>query len=444
MVDKTQPVQAGTAVRYHAARVLLSVIEDYQSLDDALLMNSSGLSKKDHAFLQALTYGVMRNYYELLWWQETLAKRKSGKLDAPVRVLILIGLYQLEFMRVPAHAAIHSTVECAGKLSVSRARGFINAVLREFQRSGSDIKAGRSNNKINTAEHNHADWMLDIIQKDWPEDWLQIIDANNRQAPMTLRVDINATDRGQYRDKLQEQGIDARVHEQAKEALVLEQSVDVEQLPGFADGVVSVQDAAAQLAVPLLDIQSQHRVLDACAAPGGKTAHIMQRSRPALLHALDNNLQRVSRINSMLERIPYKGEINVLHADAGKPSEWWDAVGYDRILLDVPCSASGVIRRHPDIKYLRTKRSLDKIVTRQRKIIKALWPLLKQGGMMLYVTCSIFKTENERQVSWFLGEHKDAELCDMSVDWGRGRIGRQILPGEQEMDGFYFALIKKL
>jgi 16S rRNA (cytosine967-C5)-methyltransferase len=428
-------------VRVRAARVLLAIIQDYEHLDEALRNHSAGLAAKDGALLQAICYGVMRWYPALIFWLEKQAGRPAKELSPVVRVLILEGLYQLEYMRIPAHAAIHSTVESASYLQARRAKGLINAVLRGFQREISSPDREQLPQDNLQALSAHPLWMLERFQADWPDDWQQIVDVNNRQAPMVIRLDLASSTAENYLQRLHDAGIAAEPHPVAGTALVLSKPITVDLLPGFDEGLVTVQDAAAQLAAPLLQHTQQHRVLDACAAPGGKTAHILQQCQPAYLLALDNSKQRLLRVEETLQRIHRDAE--VLQGDASKPDEWWDSQLFDRILLDAPCSASGVIRRHPDIKYLRPEKSLQKIVKRQTKILDAMWQLLKPGGILLYVTCSVFKAENQEQVTAFLGRHEDASLEPMHVKWGRGKIGRQLLPGDDDMDGFYFAPIRK-
>ena len=442
---KQAKFKPGVEVRLQAARVLLAVTLDYEQLDEALVRYSEQLSTKDAALLQAICYGVMRFYVELLFWLEHLAKRPANDLKPAVQVLILSGLFQLKYMRVPAHAAIHATVESAAFLQSKRAKGLINAVLRGFQRNLSDNDQDKCNQLIesqaDTVRYSHPQWILQKLKTDWPEQWQQVVNKNNQQAPMVLRVDVRQIELDDYLLRLESANIEADKHPVATDALTLSQPIDVDLLPGFNEGLVSIQDSAAQLAAPLLQHDSSQRVLDACAAPGGKTAHILQIAQPATLVALDNSSLRLKRVEDTLQRINRNAE--VVQGDASKPDEWWDGELFDRILLDAPCSASGVIRRHPDIKYLRSERALLKIVKRQKKILEALWQLLKPGGMLLYVTCSVFKVENEEQVAAFMACHVEAKLAEMPASWGRGRTGRQVLPGDDGMDGFYFALLMK-
>ncbi len=367
-----------------------------------------------------------------------LSDKPVDRLKPEVQILILLGIYQLRYTRIPAHAAIHATVECVAPLQISRARGLINAILREYQRS--DKQGLLIDNKI--TRYAHQKWMLDIIRADWPDDWQRVVQNNNQQAPMVLRLNVANMSREKYLERLGKAGIEASGHKHAPAGIVLKKAVAVEELPGFVQGLVSVQDAAAQLAVPLLEATSRHRVLDACAAPGGKTAHILQQVRPRELIAMDSSPQRLEKLESLFERIHQSAELVV--GDAARPEDWWDGKHFDRILLDAPCSASGVIRRHPDIKYIRSLCAVQKIVKRQARILDAVWGLLGQGGRMVYVTCSIFKLENQHQIKRFLKCHGDAVLKPIESEWGREQSGRQVLPGENGMDGFYFAILEKV
>lgn len=417
--------------------MLSDVIYRYVPLDGALERHSPGIDSRDKALLQMLCYGVMRWYLQLNVWLEQLSGRPAESLQPPVQVLMLLGLYQLHYSRIPAHAAIHATVDCAFLLKVGRARGLINAVLRQYQRTVKKDALVANN----TTHFSHQPWMLEQFRQDWPEQWRHIVKNNNLQAPMVLRVNTRDISVSDYLQQLRAEGIVAHAHEIVDTAVVLDKATHVGRLPGFAQGLVSVQDAAAQLAVPLLDVQVTHRVLDACAAPGGKLAHLLQQSKPGYLAALDNSESRMTHVAALFKRIHVSAETIV--GDAASPSEWWDGQLYDRILLDVPCSASGVIRRHPDIKHLRSAKALQTAVKRQQRILQAVWPLVKLGGRVVYVTCSVFRDENDHQIMRFLQCHADARVLPVSQPWGHGAVGRQIFPGENDMDGFYYAVLER-
>ena len=446
-------LKPGVAVRVAAARVLARVLYDRRPLDDALddALNETAnktstvqtitIPAQDRPLLQELCYGVLRWQPRLAAVIAYLSDRPVAALDPTARVLILLGLYQLKHTRIPDHAAIDATVESTAALKNPRYKGFINAVLRQYQRRRDECDAALDNAAGLAARYAHPKWILRRLQQDWPDDWQAIAHANNARAPLTLRIDTATVARADYLARLAAKSIAAAAHPVCDTAVTLARPTDVESLPGFAQGIVSAQDAAAQLAAPLVRAESHDRVLDACAAPGGKTAQILQQSRPAEVVALDSNKKRLALLRQTLKRV--RREAKIIHADAAAPPKWWDGRPFESILLDAPCTASGVIRRHPDIKHLRTPAALKRATALQEKILAALWQTLKPGGRMVYVTCSVFAQENEDQISRFLSRHADACLAPPPGDWGRGVVGRQILPGEADMDGFYFAVLVK-
>ncbi|MFI3184799.1 MAG: 16S rRNA (cytosine(967)-C(5))-methyltransferase RsmB [Methylococcaceae bacterium] len=431
--------------RLVAARVLSRVLQDGQSLTaalDHLLLSVE--SAKDRAFIQALCYGVCRQYHRLDFILSQLLDKPLK--DADVKALALVGLYQLNFMRVKPHAAVSETVLATRKKPW--AKSLINAVLRTYLREQEGLEAKADLFKV--AALSHPDWLIKQIERDWPEQASKILLENNQQPPLVLRVNLAKTTREHYLDLLIEQGIAAEGVSFCPSAIRLEKPVPVDLLPGFADGLASVQDAAAQLAVGLLGLQPGQRVLDVCAAPGGKTAHILEsQTQLKELVAVDIDESRMQRVSENLQRLGLQARLVV--GDAANPGQWWDGKLFDRILLDAPCSALGVIRRHPDIKLLRRAEDVEPLQALQKAILHAVWPLLAPGGIMVYATCSILKQENEQQVYAFLAEHKDAiELPSTSsglgaAAWGiAGVCGRQILTGESAMDGFYYACISKV
>lgn len=424
--------------RLVAARVLFRVLQDGQSLtaalDNAFLAIESG---KDRAFIQALCYGVCRQYHRLDYILSQLLDKPLK--DAEVKALALVGLYQLKYMRVKPHAAVSETVLAARKKPW--AKSLINAVLRTYLREQEELEHKADKNQV--AALSHPDWLIKQIERDWPEQALNIFLENNLQPPMVLRVNLAKVGREQYLQLLTGQNIEAEIVSFCPSAIKLDKPVPVDILPGFADGLVSVQDTAAQLAAGLLDVRPGHRVLDVCAAPGGKAAHILE-SQPQLkeLVAVDIDESRMHRVSENCQRLKLQATLVV--GDAGNPSSWWDGKPFNRILLDAPCSALGVIRRHPDIKLLRRAEDIQQLQALQQSILKAVWPLLASGGLMVYATCSILKQENERQVKAFLAEHNDAVELPIDADWGTsGVCGRQIFTGESAMDGFYYACISK-
>ena len=424
--------------RLIAAKVLTSVIRDGQSLT-AALNNTLGVveSDKDRAFIQALCYGVCRNFHRLDYILSQMLDKPLKDLD--VKALALIGLYQLKFMRVKSHAAVSETVLAARKKPWAKA--FINALLRTYLRGQEGFEQKADN--VKSALVSHPDWLIQQIEQDWPMQAQQIFEQNNEQPPMALRVNLANISQDQYLQKLRDQGIEAEAVSFCRSAILLNKPAVVDILPGFNEGWVSVQDTAAQLAAELLDVQIGHRVLDVCAAPGGKAAHILEHQpKVRELVAVDIDKLRLQRVNDNLQRLKLSAKLIV--GDASKPEDWWDGQLFDRILLDVPCSALGVIRRHPDIKLLRRAEDINTLQVLQQRIMTAVWPLLAPGGIMLYATCSILKQENERQIEIFLATNANAIEVPINADWGLvRRYGRQILTGESVMDGFYYALIRK-
>ena len=424
--------------RLIAAKVLTSVIRDGQSLT-AALNNTLGVveSDKDRAFIQALCYGVCRNFHRLDYILSQMLDKPLKDLD--VKALALIGLYQLKFMRVKSHAAVSETVLAARKKPWAKA--LINALLRSYLRGQEGFEQKADN--VKSALVSHPDWLIQQIEQDWPIQAQQIFQQNNEQPPMALRVNLANISQDQYLQKLRDQGIEAEAVSFCRSAILLNKPAVVNILPGFNEGWVSVQDTAAQLAAELLDVQIGHRVLDVCAAPGGKAAHILEHQpKVRELVAVDIDKLRLQRVNDNFQRLKLSAKLIV--GDASKPEDWWDGQLFDRILLDVPCSALGVIRRHPDIKLLRRAEDINTLQVLQKRIMTAVWSLLAPGGIMLYATCSILKQENEQQIEAFLATNTNAIEVPINADWGLvRRYGRQILTGESAMDGFYYALIRK-
>jgi 16S rRNA (cytosine967-C5)-methyltransferase len=424
--------------RLIAARVLSRVLQDGQSLTATLESALQTVeSPKDRAFVQALCYGVCRTYHRLDFILSELLDKPLK--DTDVKALALTGLYQLKYMRVKSHAAVSETVLAARKKPWAKA--LINALLRRYLREQGNLELIADT--VQVAAVSHPDWLIKQIEQDWPQQAQQIFLENNQQPPMALRVNLTRSSTDEYLQQLRRLGIEAEAVSFCPSAIILDKPVAVDLLPGFAGGLVSVQDTAAQLAAGLLDVQAGHRVLDVCAAPGGKAAHILEH-QPQLkeLVAVDVDASRMQRVSDTLQRLKLSATLVV--GDAAKPDEWWDGQLFDRILLDAPCSALGVIRRHPDIKLLRRTDDITPLQVLQKKILNAVWQLLAPGGIMLYATCSILKQENEQQIDIFLAEHSDAVELPIDAAWGFAEShGRQILPGESAMDGFYYARLGK-
>ncbi len=424
--------------RWLAARVITQVLQDGQSLTLALDNALKTLeSVQDKAFIQALCYGVCRTYHRLDFILDALTDKPIKTLE--VKSLILIGLYQLKYMRVKPHAAVSETVQAARRTPWAKA--LVNALLRSYLRQQDVLE--QQADKIKTAALSHPGWLIQLLEQDWPQQAEAILFENNQQPPMALRVNLTKTTREKYLKLLIAQDIAAKAISFCPTGIMLDKPVPVTALPHFAEGWVSVQDTAAQLAAELLDLQPGQRILDVCAAPGGKTAHILENQPNTELVAVDIDENRMQRVSDNLQRLGLHATLIV--ADAHKPEDWWDGKPFDRILLDAPCSATGVIRRHPDIKLLRRATDIAALTTLQASILAPVWPLLAPGGILLYATCSVLKQENEAQMSAFLSTHKNAiELPIIDDSWGiHANFGRQILTGESAMDGFYYARIAK-
>jgi 16S rRNA (cytosine967-C5)-methyltransferase len=425
-----------------AARVLSHVISDGRSLSEALPAAVQAITDaRQRALVQELSYGTLRWYYRLDAMLQRLLKKPLKQRDADVRCVLLLGLYQLDQLAMPQRVAVNETVQATHALNKQWASGLVNAVLRNYQRQSTQLQQAVAVEPV--ARFAHPAWLIERLQSDWPDDWESILMANNARPPFSLRINRQRMTRTEYLETLTDLSLEARPLAHVDTGIRLDRPVSVDILPGFDEGYISVQDGAAQLAAGLLDLQPGQRVLDACAAPGGKTAHILE-AEPALAEhtAVDIEARRLLRIRENLSRLSLSA--NLLQGDATATADWWDGQSYDRILLDVPCSATGVIRRHPDIKLLRRAEDITGLVRLQTQLLQAMWPLLSSGGMLLYCTCSVLADENSDQIGRFLAAREDAAELPIAADWGHEcRYGRQIFPGENEMDGFYFACITR-
>lgn len=434
-------------IRAQAAQLLSQVADDGRSLD--FLLENRSDAPQERGLLRSLSYGSVRWYWRLLAVLEQLSSQPPKALEPEVRALAIVGLYQLLHTDIAPHAAVAETVEAARVLKFNRATGFLNAILRRCQREAHGIGA-RVDGSLATRTA-HPSWLVEQLQRDWPEQAEAILNANNVHPPFWLRVNRQRVARDVYLEQLAAKGIAARPSLHAPEAVLLAQATDVQLLPGFGDGHVSIQDAAAQLAAHLLDLKPDQRVLDACAAPGGKTCHMLE-LEPAVkeLVAVDISASRLRRVRGNLKRLNLNATL--VTGDAAEPDAWWDGLSFDRILLDVPCSATGVIRRHPDIKLLRWSTDIAKLQARQRQLLERLWPLLAPGGRLVYASCSALKAENADVVAAFVAEHRDAhdDTRPAAAELGLQHTllpqttGLAIQVGEGEMDGFYYACLTKL
>ncbi len=427
---------SGARVRAVAAKLNAQIVRDGQTLDSALA-EPAGLPERDLPLLRALLYGSIRWHHRLAWQLDRLLTRRlgRGRRDTELAALIRLGLFQLQRLRVPDHAAVSATVDAAALIGAGRGRGLVNAVLRRFRREERQLDLAMAD--APEALWSHPRWLIDAIANDWQESAESILNANNARPPMWLRVNTLRVSVDDYAATLAESGIATQRHEAVPAALLLEEAVPAASLPGYAEGRVWVQDAAAQLAAKFLDLQPGQRVLDACAAPGGKTAHMLE-ACPELAEvvALDRAEDRLGIAADNLARL---GHSATLHAcDAADTEAWWDGRPFDRILVDAPCSAIGVVRRHPDIKVLRRESDLDAVGRLQARLLERLWPLLRSGGRLVYATCTVLKRENHARVERFLQATPDAALAG-----GSSRGHRQLLPGEANMDGFYYACLNK-
>jgi 16S rRNA (cytosine967-C5)-methyltransferase len=436
---------AGARTRAIAAEIIDAVISDGRSLDAAIAAHELRLPASDRPMSRMLAYGVLRHHWQLQEWISELVNRPFRRRDSVANALLAVGIYQLIDTRVPDHAAVSQTVEAARLLRRPKLAGLLNACLRRFQREGFAGRAASSEE----ARWNHPRWLIDSIRDSWPADADGILEANDERAPMWLRANAARGSVTSCRERLATAGINTTVLKGVPDALRLDAPRAVDELPGFADGDISVQDAAAQIAARWLMSTQPARALDACAAPGGKSGHLLELGGEGFdLTAIDSNHERVQRVRENHERLGLDATIVV--GDASKPEEWWDRRPFDAILLDAPCSATGVIRRHPDIKLLRRPDDIAELSALQGRILEALWPTLVPGGCLLYVTCSVLAAENDGVIDRFLGIHSDAAEDPMLPNnnirdlMRRKGCGYQVLPGTSGMDGFYYAsLLKK-
>ncbi|MBV1908861.1 MAG: 16S rRNA (cytosine(967)-C(5))-methyltransferase RsmB [Kangiellaceae bacterium] len=404
----------------------------------------SGSNKlTDTAFAKQLLFGSLRFYHQIKGIIDLLLEKPLKQKDQDLHSILILGIYQLRYLSVPDHAAISESVELTRAIKKKWAAGLINGCLRNYQRQVDQIEAKLANAK--TFINSHPNWIVNQIETDWEQRAEAILLANNQKAPMSIRVNQRVVSRIEYQQLLNEEKLSAVEHPLARDCLVLDTACDVYKLPGFEEGWVTVQDAAAQLVVDLLSPQENDKVLDGCAAPGGKTTHILQRTKQVDLISVEKSENRMLRIQQTLDRLHMDCELKC--ADILEHDAWWDGELFDKILVDVPCSASGVIRRNPDIKLHRKKLDLVHIVELQKQILTSTWQLLKPGGRLVYATCSIFKDENENQIRDFIEHNEASEILmpeDMKHQMVRhARIGYQILPGEFQMDGFYLCALQK-
>ena len=428
--------------RLAAAKALAAVLSGKASLNSSLPTQLDKVEDRDRGFTQDLAFGTARWQPRLSALAAKLLQKPFKAADADVEALLLVGLYQLIYSRVPAHAAIGETVGCADKLKKPWAKALLNAVLRRAQRESEALLAELEHDPVvRTA---HPRWLQKSLKAFWPEQWEAICAANNAHPPMILRVNRRHHSREAYLGLLADASIAATACIYSRDGIILEAATDVRSLPGFAEGWISVQDEAAQLAADLLDLAPGQRVLDACCAPGGKTCHILE-AEPALagVVAVDLEAKRLVRVRENLERLKLSAEL--IAADGRDTATWWDGKPFQRILLDAPCSATGVIRRHPDIKLTRQPDDIAALATLQGELLDAMWKTLEVGGILLYATCSTLPTENTEVIEAFLARTPGARELDIASQAGiKQPHGRQLLAQEGGHDGFYYAKLIKI
>ncbi|MDM3518655.1 16S rRNA (cytosine(967)-C(5))-methyltransferase RsmB [Citrobacter sp. Ca225] len=423
-------------LRSMAAQAVEQVVEQGHSLSNVLPPLQQKVSDKDKALLQELCFGVLRTLSQLDWLINKLMSRPMTGKQRTVHYLIMVGFYQLLHTRIPPHAALAETVEGAVAIKRPQLKGLINGVLRQFQRQQEVLLAEFASSD---ARFLHPGWLLKLLQKAYPTQWEAIIDANNQRPPMWLRVNRIHHTRDSWLALLENAGMKGFTHPDYPDAIRLETAAPVHTLPGFDEGWVTVQDASAQGCVAFLAPQNGEHILDLCAAPGGKTTHILEAAPEANVLAVDVDEQRLSRVYDNLKRLRMKATVK--QGDGRFPAQWCGEQQFDRILLDAPCSATGVIRRHPDIKWLRRDRDITELAKLQAEILDAVWPHLKSGGTLVYATCSVLPEENSQQVHAFLQRTTDAMLSETGTP---EMPGLQNLPGAEDGDGFFYAkLIKK-
>lgn len=428
------------SVRAAAAQVLAKILQGQGSLSSLLPAIQHQVAEQDRPLLQELCFGTCRYQPQLSAYVECLVDKPLRAKDSDIQALLLLGLYQLLHTRIPDHAALGETVEVTRFLKKPWATSLVNGVLRKFQRDKSKLDKLLAQNYA--FQTNHPAWLEASLRKNWPNQLDEIISTNNSHPPFTLRINTQKISRDKYLTLLQGAEIAANPTVFSPYGITLEHACDPRKLPFFNEGWVSVQDEAAQLSADLLQLSPNMKVLDACCAPGGKTGHMLEVEPSAQVTALDADERRLTRVRENLNRLSVSAK--VICGD-GTAKEWWDGELFDRILLDAPCSATGIIRRHPDIKVLRTPEELDKLGELQVKLLRNLWSLLKPGGILVYATCSVMPKENTQVVEAFLKRQAQAECDVLAVDWGVPQAcGRQLLPSAAGHDGFYYARLRKL
>ena len=435
------PVYDAQAV---AALTVCDVLHQGRSLDRALAARMEGLPQARHALLRELARGTLRWHPYLLAMLVPLLRRPLAHQDPRIVGLLLVASYQLDHSKLPCHAVVQQAVEACLPLGQSWAKPLVNGVLRTRLRRHDAL-----HDSLRWHERDALPlWLAERLRKEWPAHYEDIAASARQRPPMALRVSTPHCERPAYMAQLTDAGIPCRPCALSPSGVWLEEAWPPPKLPGFGDGQASVQDESAQLAAPLLAVRDGERVLDACAAPGGKSSHLLELApEMAELTMLDIDEGRLQLLRDNLGRLglPTAGTaLRHIAADAAHPEDWWDQKPYDRILLDVPCSGTGVMRRRPDIKWLRRPEDIPRFAALQLRLLRALWPCLRPGGELLYVSCSLLDEENGTVVQRFLAREPEAQACQLPVDWGHASgPGRAITPMPTGGDGFFFALLRR-
>ncbi|NII72528.1 16S rRNA (cytosine967-C5)-methyltransferase [Dyella sp. SG562] len=429
-----------TDTRALAAQALAEVALRGASQRDATERYAPRLpDPRDRALFTALVSDGAR------WWLrfdaaiDRLLEKPLRQKEPAVHALLVLGLVQLEILELPDYAAVAATVQAARALQRPRMAGLVNAVLRRWQRERTELLAALDAKP--QTRHAHPAWLAKAIARDWPEQADAVMAANNIEPPLMLRANRRRSGRDDLLERLRAAGYTAEAHAWLADGIVLPHSADVTRMPGFAEGHFAVQDGAAQAAADLAEVRDGLRVLDACAAPGGKACHLLERARLDLI-ALESDAGRARRIGQNLDRLGLDADVVI--GDAGAPDTWWDGRPFDRILIDAPCSATGVLRRRPDVRLHRRDSDIAALAAQQRRILQALWPLLAPGGRLVYVTCSLLKAENEAVVGAFLASQPEARSAAFTLPAGQAAaLGWQVLPGDGDLDGMYYAVLER-
>jgi 16S rRNA (cytosine967-C5)-methyltransferase len=417
------------------------VVDSQRSLTPVLAKANDHIDPDQQAMVQHLCFGTCRHYFSVNALSKMLLDKPLPENARPVQALLWVGLYQLAYTDTSEHAAINETVEACAQLKLVKFKGVLNAILRRFQREKDELLTALKDSEV--PKYEHPKWLVKALKKSWPEHWQDICENANKQAPMCLRVNTNLQNRSEYIHTLENSEIKASEGKHTLTSVYLESPTSVSKLPSFDQGASSVQDEAAQLSAQLLAPKKGERILDACCAPGGKTCHLLESvDNQAHVVAIDADATRLQRVHENLARLNLSADVK--QGDAQHPEAWWDGKPFDRILLDVPCSATGVIRRHPDIKLLRQKADIDNLASLQQNILQKAWDLLKPGGTLLYATCSILPVENQDNIQQFLEHQADATLEPIELSTGINTgFGQQLFPQHGGHDGFFYALLKK-